>query len=244
MGILLDAIFPRGCIVCSKKGEYLCERCKKYFKRNLPECYVCRRISPMYKTHDVCKDVFCLDSLFVGWEYNEISSEILKLLKYRYVSDLEDSLSKFFIECISRTSFKNVIRNTLLVSMPISKKRYSERGFNQVCSISKDLSKHLGLDYREDLLYRDEYGGHQSMKDRERRLIEGTGGFRVNNSINLSHYSGITIFDDVVTTGSTINKAVEVIKNTYSKDIPIFGICMFRGKPFYSETSSSEESAT
>ena len=103
----LDLFYPKYCYVCNKQGEYLCKTCKKIFKRNLPECYVCRKISNGFKTHPECNSKH-LDKVFVCWEYNKESSTILKKLKYRQVTDTSEVLFDFFSECLEKSCFKTV----------------------------------------------------------------------------------------------------------------------------------------
>ena len=139
MDNILDVLFPKTCSICSKKGTYLCERCKKLFKRNLPECYICRKLSGDYKTHRECKDNHpnsSLDSLFVSWEYNSLSSDLIKRYKYKYVYDISSVLCEFFVESIFNSSFSKLFENTLLTNIPIPSNRLRERGFNQTLNIS------------------------------------------------------------------------------------------------------------
>ena len=62
---ILDHIFPKQCIVCTKVGEYICEKCVKELKYTLPSCCVCNRLSNGYFTHPGCKDINI--QCFTGW---------------------------------------------------------------------------------------------------------------------------------------------------------------------------------
>ena len=113
METFMDLLFPKVCSICKRRGEYLCKTCKKLFKRNLPECYICREISSNFQTHDSCKTDLSLDYVFVSWEYNSLSSDLLKKYKYSYVYDISAILSQFFLESILNSNFKNIEKHTL-----------------------------------------------------------------------------------------------------------------------------------
>jgi ComF family protein len=241
MANILDSLFPKSCIICSRKGTYLCNRCKKLFKRNLPECYLCRRISPNYKTHKKCIDQKCiaqkskgyLDNAFVSWEYNSLTSDLLKKYKYRYVYDMSKTLSEFFIESVSHSVFSDSLKDTLLTNVPIANNRLRERGFNQTLDISKSVAKKFNLDSSENLVRRKNTYDHQSLRDRDERKSISKDNFMVNSSFDLTPYKSITIVDDVITTGVTLESMCEQLREVFGQDLKINGMCMFRGKPYY-----------
>ena len=96
-----------------------------------------------------------------------------------------------------------------LLPIPLSKKRYRERGFNQVTSIIK---KSGGV-YREDILYRNRHTVPQTTLSRTGRLKNLTGAFSVNTSALQTIPSDHTllIIDDVSTTGATCKAAKEAL---------------------------------
>lgn len=225
---LLDLVYPKSCHICGKYGEYLCNTCKKSFRRNLPECYICRRISPNFSTHIHCKRNYSLDKVLVAWEYNKISSRILKSYKYKGVQDLGRYLSEFLLESIGKVEFNN----SLFIPVPISFLRRNERGFNQTELLTEYISRHYHCDFSFDLIGRKTEKGHQSLKDRESRLRNTTAEFYIKNYSLLNRYNSVTIIDDVITTGSTLENISRIIKK--EKNISVNALCLFRGKPYYS----------
>lgn len=169
-----DFLFPRMCCICKRYGHYICDDCKKLLKRNLPECYICRRLSPSCISHAKCMKSSSLNGLFVAWEYNRMSSSILKLYKYKSVKDISTVLSELFIDTIMKSAFQNNLKNTLLIPVPISNMRKNERGFNQMEYITVEISKRLQLKYSTDMVLCRSSVGHQARKNRlERYKIYG-----------------------------------------------------------------------
>lgn len=66
---LLDLIFPKQCILCSKIGSYICKDCLKNIPRTLPSCCICNRLSPGNLTHHGCSDIEI--RYYCGWYLNK-----------------------------------------------------------------------------------------------------------------------------------------------------------------------------
>lgn len=242
MNSFLDLLFPKVCSICKKKGNYLCDTCKKLFKRNLPECYICRSISPNFKTHPSCKGNHSLEHIFVSWEYNSLSSDLLKKYKYSYVYDISSVLSEFFLGSILNSNFNNVLKNSLITNIPISSNRLRERGFNQTYNLAKSLSNSFNLDFSANLLGRKNTEGHQALKDKDERNDISQKDFFIQEALDISSYQSITIIDDVITTASTLESVSRVLKNHYGKELVINAACMFRGRPYFSSSSEGTSS--
>lgn len=242
MESLLDILFPKTCSICGRKGIYLCDSCKKLFKRNLPECYICRRISQNFRTHEYCLKHNSLNSVFVGWEYNSLSSDLLKKYKYGGAYDMVSILSTFFIDTLDRSIFPEILRNTLITNVPISYMRLNERGFNQTYEVSKCISERFDLPFYSNLIGRKNTRGHQALKDRSERGDIDEESFYV-REYDISPFKSITIVDDVITTGATLEAVCQTLRKFYGRDLIINAICMFRGKTYYSSSkvSSSKE---
>ncbi len=232
---ILDIFFPKSCTVCKRKGEYLCEKCKKLFKKNLPECYICRRISSNYCTHASCKKSNSLSHVFVAWKYDSFSSNIMKTYKYKSVYTISQMLTAFLTENLFSTQFEEIIKESLVTNVPISSVRLHDRGFNQTKEFAKEIAEKLNLKYSGDFLGRRIEFGHQSLRDKDERGYNLENEFYIKENVHLGEYKSITIVDDVLTTGATLESIINIIRKAYKVDIEINAICMFRGRPYYSK---------
>ncbi len=236
---IIDFVYPQYCSVCHRHGDYLCDRCRKNFKRNLPECYVCRRLSPSYLTHTSCKKISSLNRVFVAWEYNNVSSKILKLYKYRDVKDISHQLTHLLIEELLRCGFSRYFGDTLFIPVPISSKRKIERGFNQTDQIALGLARKFSQDVLLDLVMSKDVKNHRAGQNIAQRYLNNVNPFYVRNGLELSKYTSITIIDDVITTGITLENVATKLRQTYNAKLEINAICLFRGKPYYSDSTES-----
>lgn len=111
-------------------------------------------------------------------------------------------------------------KNPSLVPIPLSKKRFRERGFNQCEEICKELATlDTGAFFSLDLfLVRTRHTEKQtgaSKKDREKNLH---GCFAVAEGLSVKD-KNIILFDDVTTTGATLKEAVETLKKAGARKI-------------------------
>ena len=221
---MFDLLFPTHCINCGRPGEYLCTMCQKRLKSSLPECYVCRRISNQYITHPKCNKL-SVNSVFIGWEYDSIAKKILSEFKYRYAYKLSEILSELLIKRLKQTRFiDNLPSDSILIPVPIHSFHQNKRGFNQSILISRRLSKALGFDLAEDIIIRKKDRQHQSQATLKKRKDLG-------DVFDLTHEiknKNIVIVDDVVTTGTTINRVAKTLASNN-----INAIALFRGRPRY-----------
>ncbi|HCC68095.1 TPA: hypothetical protein DEP90_02740 [Patescibacteria group bacterium] len=224
---MFDLFFPTYCINCGRVGSYLCPWCIKKLKNALPECYVCRKVSNKYITHDECnKDG--LDRVFVGWEYSNISKKILGQYKYRYAYKISEILSNILIQRLEITGFsKNITPNTLLIPIPIHSSHEKKRGFNQSLLLATHLSKYFKCRMNPNIIKRVGDHKHQSQQSVKDRLSMGKNTFEVIRNLEILG-EDIMLIDDVISTGTTLNRACNTLKGN-----KISAITLFRGKPHY-----------
>lgn len=109
---------------------------------------------------------------------------------------------------------------TVLLPMPITPRRRRERGFNQ-CELLLDEVQKLNSDghfeIRKDMLIRTQHSSRQTLKGRAERLESAKGIFEVDARVLQITAEDrvsktIVVIDDVITTGSTIQEAVNSLK--------------------------------
>lgn len=96
-----------------------------------------------------------------------------------------------------------------LIPVPLHRKRYHQRGFNQAIEIAQPISRQLNipLDTRCCLRRVDTTAQAELHADERRKNIRGA--FQVRHHINYKH---VAIIDDVVTTGATVNELAKMLR--------------------------------
>ncbi len=125
--------------------------------------------------------------------------------------------------------FTKGAHNITVIPIPITQKRRNERGYNQ-CELLVDEMKRLDIDDKfticKDLLERAHHLPRQTLKNREDRLESIKGIFAVNEEVmaRIMKNTTVVVIDDVITTGSTMEEAMETLKNAGFKDV--FGLSL------------------
>lgn len=122
------------------------------------------------------------------------------------------NLAKYLIQLIiDNTSWDfNITEYDYIIPIPIHKIRLNERGFNQSIILSKGIAENYHVDVRTDLLIRRRNTSAQSSLDREKRKSNIIGAFGLVNREQLQGKK-LLVFDDVFTTGATVQEAVNVL---------------------------------
>lgn len=104
-----------------------------------------------------------------------------------------------------------------LVPIPLGRERQKERGFNQVEEVTKHVVQELGIKIETGLLVRTRETISQISLAREKREENMRGAFSASprlrrTSIAEINKSTFIIVDDVITTGATLQSAIDALK--------------------------------
>lgn len=211
---ILDFIFPKHCVSCSRVGRYFCEQCRKQIRlvaQNEAICPVCGRLAIDGVTHPKCQTRYSLDGLTSFFHYDGPVRAAIKSLKYRYVSDLAAE----FVSLIP-----SLFLHGLLVPIPLHVSRYKQRGYNQAEILGKLIAKKSNIPIRTDVLDRILRTTPQvEMKDRKNRLENMQNVFGVQKVASGMQGESIVLFDDVFTTGATMRSAANILKRAGVKRV-------------------------
>ena len=150
-------------------------------------------------------------------------------LKYRENTSPLEHIGKLFyeeiIDLISDIALFNSDAEFLLIPVPITLDRRTERGYNQSEWISKEILKN---DLTHTLLYAPQWfekiketprqSHSESKQDRIQNLI---GSFRADPKVGGKY---VILIDDVVTTGSTLSEARNTLLSSGARDVFAFTI--------------------
>lgn len=225
---ILNIIFPVKCILCGKSGADL--------------CLTCLKDAPAAERENA-KWIFSL------YDYRHpIIKKSLWLLKYKGKKRLANIFAEIIYEKIlEELSELSVLENfiePILIPIPLSPKRYKERGYNQAELICKELIKinnmrysvyvngDINMQFENNILIKIKETEHQArIKDRRIRLKNLSDSFAIKNNkrdieknINLIKNRNIILIDDITTTGATLNEARKVLKKAGGRKIIAFTI--------------------
>ena len=149
-----------------------------------------------------------LDACFSAVGYQWPWTECLARFKFREDTGLADALAALMMRTPGARSA--LARAHVVVPLPLSAQRLSERGYNQSLLLAKSLASR-GV--RADLLQRVRHTAPQQSMTREQRLKNLRGAFAVDPS-RVANLRGrrVVLVDDVMTTGATLRTAANELR--------------------------------
>lgn len=214
---IFNIFFPNKCGFCGNitgNSTYVCKNCQslKYIS-DANHCILCGR--KVYTENNICKDCSTkkvyYDKLIYFGEYKDVIKS--RLLAYKF-SD-SSYLYNFFAEILS---VKLLPENADIIStVPISKLRMKERGYNQSELIGKKVSKYLGKQYK-NLLIKTHETLRQSELNKSDRLINIKNSFTIKPNSDIEG-KNIILIDDIFTTGATANECSKILKKAGAKSV-------------------------
>lgn len=211
----LDFLYPIGCVGCRILGEgYLCHSCmKKVAYIDEPYCKHCG--VPLETDKKYCpKCIFDFgfhDGGFSIALYDKPVSDLIMNLKYHREMGIASFLADLALTRLQKINILDDFKCDCIVPVPLFTKRKSSRGFNQSSLIAKHLARSLGLNLREDIIFRIRDTKKQTGLSLDERMANVKNAFQANDNSEIKGKS-ILILDDVMTTGSTIQECARVLK--------------------------------
>lgn len=227
---LLDILFPKLCLGCSKEGTYLCEDCLSLIGVLEHQfCPHCQNITADGKTCKNCRRFTKLNGLYFAASYqNNLAKQLIHQLKYEpyFAKELVKPLANLIITHFSLLDKKPDFSDFMLIPSPVYKKRLKWRGFNQAEEIAKELSVFLNTPLLNNVLVKTKETLPQ---------IELSGAEREENIKNAFSClepekirgKKILLVDDVYTSGATMEECARLLKTAGAKEV--WGAAVARG---------------
>lgn len=212
---LLDIIFPTVCLACGREGNYICNSCLKEVRKANLFCLECHKAAIDGATHTKCRKKYSIDFAYSPWEYSAVIRKAILKLKYNFAYKITEELADRFVEKIDN-GVSILPKDAVLVPIPLYKSRKNWRGFNQSEELGKIIACELNWKYDCNLLIRTKNTSPQAELKGKQRSKNLTGAFSLSKKGRLRN-STIVLFDDVLTTGSTLREACKIFKRNGAK---------------------------
>lgn len=223
---ILEYIFLPKCGICEKLGEgYLCKDCLEELKK-----YAIIEKKILYNSSNILNKFEKIENKL---EKVEIISKIEKMHIFRYEEKIRNLilqykfndkayLYKTFCEFIvkNKKAFDFIKKYDIIIPVPIHKKRLKTRGYNQSELIAKELTKRTKLIFLKDVLVKKINNNAQSTLNKKEREENAKNVYKLINSEKIKN-KNVLIFDDIYTTGATINSCIKELENVGVKNIGI-----------------------
>lgn len=227
----LDVIFPPLCFGCGcHHPHYLCDRCWEMIViNNAFFCSACQKRVPAVSLrgrHGDRGNLFarppCHPQAYLLAPATDYHGELLRTMIHQFKYERR-TCALAPIERIMTAYLANVIpilKDFIIIPLPLSKRRQRERGFNQAELIARIVAENTGAPLISDALARIKHPEKKNseMKNWDERQATIAGAFAVLKP-ELIAKKNIIIADDVFTSGATMNEAARILRAAGAKTI-------------------------
>lgn len=211
---LLNVLFPVSCNGCSnlllKNENVICTKCL----HNLP--FTHHHNITETEIHKAFYGLvpFEFGASFLYFTKKGISQNLIHNLKYKNRQEIGTYLGNLYANELKNLEiFKEI---DFIIPVPLHKKRFYKRGYNQVTTFCKAIEKNIRIPMIDDVLVKKHHSKSLTDKSKQARLENNKNVFSIENQEKIEG-KHILIIDDVFTTGATIEacaKEILKIKNT------------------------------
>lgn len=203
---IISALFPNTCIACGEiieEGECLCDYCYEILDR-VDFTKACKRCGLSKKNCECKNRVFYFAGVAAPF-YNESSA---KDAMYKFKFSKETRNAEFISQQMLLT-IEMVYDNIdfdIVTFVPLTFKRFLNRGFNQSQILAEKIGEKLNLPVL-DILYRNKSKTDQhDIKNPKERFKNVEGLYGSKGKVNGKN---ILLVDDIKTTGATLNECAK-----------------------------------
>ncbi|WP_338841773.1 ComF family protein [Flavobacterium ginsenosidimutans] len=218
---LINLFFPK-----------VCDGCRGILLQNENIfCTICRHEMPLTQYHlnpknEAIKKFYGkvdiqFASAFLYFNKKGMVQELIHNLKYKGHQEIGTVLGQWYVEDLKELQME--VPFDAVIPVPLHKKKFKERGYNQVTTFGKALASGFEIPFDENLLIRKVYSKTQSKKNLLGRSenIENIFDVEFNETNHNKHF---LIVDDVLTTGATIEACSRALLKIPGVKISV--ICM------------------
>ena len=220
---IINLIYPQVCGICGKiNNKTICSKCniqlKKQEKMGILTKEKLEENSLEMEKH--------FEELMYIFKYEGQIRELILDYKFNEKSYMYKTFVNFLLK--NKKIFENIKKYDKIIPVPISKKRYKERGYNQSLLIAKEISMQISYETNNNIklelvnncLIKTKNIVEQSKLNKEDRQHNIQGVYTLKNGSILTNKS-ILLIDDIYTTGSTVNECSRVLQQAKPNKIGV-----------------------
>ncbi|MEO6178003.1 MAG: phosphoribosyltransferase family protein [Flavobacterium circumlabens] len=218
---IIDLFFPKVCAGCHTVlmtyETVLCSKCRH--EMPLTQYYLDSKNEAVKKFYGKIDIEHA--SAFLYFNKKGIVQELIHNLKYKAREEIGTILGNWYVEDLKKLKLETPF--DVVIPVPLHKRKFKERGYNQVSTFGKALAQGLHITYDDAVLYRKIYSKTQSKKNLLGRSENIENIFDVTFSAE-NHHKHFLIVDDVLTTGATLEACSRALLKIPGAKISI--VCM------------------
>lgn len=215
-----DIIAPKRCHSCKKEWCFLCFDCRQKLKMSTEKCFKCTKKSKRNLTCGDCKKDFFLDNVISVYKYKQdVIMRIIRKWKYSWTKDIFEDIGDILADEVSKfIELESLNKDDIIIeSSPMHFWKALVRWYNQADIIWDRVSGKLSIK-KFHLVKKKKLTKSQTKFWKEWRWKNLEEAFEIIWKNDITDKI-IFIFDDVVTTWSTLNEIARLLKKAWAKKV-------------------------
>jgi ComF family protein len=220
---LITVFYPRICLSCKdlllEKENMICSEC--YHHLTFTNMY----LNPHNALYQLFYGRILLEhaSSILYFNKSNVTQKIIHQLKYKGEQEIGSLLASLY-----ETELELIHKNAkfdFIVPIPLHPKKLKQRGYNQLTAFGKEISTILNIPFEEHLLLKQKETTTQTIKKKDERTKMDNEVFHLTHPEKFVN-KHILLIDDVVTTGSTLENALNVLSKIEQVKLSIITMAM------------------
>ena len=223
----LNLLYPPHCALClrtTSAREHLCAECRSAAPViTAPFCETCSapffgQIDGAFTCPNCRERRFHFTCAVACYQSRDAVRELIHRFKYNGKVHLRNVLIDWLAETLNDTRLQSPSCDHI-VPVPLHSTRERERGFNQAQILAEGLARRSGIPLF-DCMKRTRYTTTQTIFDREERMENLRGAFRMRQHADVRNLH-LLLIDDVLTTGSTVDECARVLMDAGAASVRV-----------------------
>lgn len=229
---ILDLIYPVRCPFCDRpvlpKEGYVCDKCRENIRVvRQPYCMKCGK--PLRQEEkEYCGDCNRIEHGYDRGRFLLVYEGRVRESVYRFKYGKRREYAKAYGQWMEQElgEFVRLIRPDALIPVPLHKKRFRKRGYNQAEELAKEIGRRMKVPVYTSYVQREKNTKPQKELDFSGRQNNLKKAFKITrNDVKLNT---TIIIDDIYTTGSTVDALSAELKAAGVQKV--FFLCLAGGK--------------
>ncbi len=219
----LGLLFPLRCIECGKEGSLICVACYNRLPCILPPvCPFCGVGKLLDTSCNNCPTFeTCIDGIRSPFRFEGTIRSAVHQLKYRNLRAIATPLAAIMADFAK----DNPLPYDIIIPVPLHRKRFRERGYNQSELLAKEFGKLTTVQIEKDCLIRHRHTPAQAMSksihERHYNLVDAF--ICQNESVRGKR---VLLIDDVATSCATLDACARALKSAGA--VSVWGLTVAR----------------
>ncbi len=218
---IADLMFPPKCIYCGKilppeSRPFICGDCMVSIPLKGNKCSKCGGDLNFIDNKPVCTTCRTAGRYFDGClasaVYDDKMRDAVLEFKFKYRMYMSNALAVFISEKLREIGI-NPRNIDYITSVPCDVLRERQRGFDSAGLIAKEISKRLGIPYRNNVVEKIRQARSQRGMTASQRAQNVRGAYKTAAPSAVKGKS-ILLVDDIITTGATLTEVSRVLKRS------------------------------